>query len=117
MSDESYEVRRVIANLECRAADLGLTPTEVGKILLLKPGGWPLPISEQWAPIERSREARIRDLREVLQSVQAVVGFHAMFWLRRPNGHSGISPLEFLMSDSDALRALRDVLRLETGSG
>ncbi|MCP3732222.1 hypothetical protein M9978_17515 [Sphingomonas sp. MG17] len=111
----ALDARLVIAKLETAAADLGLANAEVAAILFGRTDAWPMPLVDQWAVMEKGQEGRLRDLLEICRMLAGVFGAEAVLWLRRPSGGSGITPLGFLKSDPGALRALRDVLRLEQG--
>lgn len=116
INENAIELREVILRLASDADDHGLTQAEIAALIGLLPSCWPMDIPTQWAPgMAVWQEARLRDLGEVMTLLGAVFGADAPFWLRRANVATGLSPLNFLASDGEALRALRDVLRSERG--
>lgn len=97
------------------SADLQLTDGEIEGILRLPPGVWPLGQARamRWKP-EAWQEARLRRLVEVLVMIEDRLGEDARAWLRNRN-HAllGRAPLDLLISEPAALRAIRDRLREE----
>jgi hypothetical protein len=114
IGEDRLEFRTMLSRLASEATDIGLTHAEIAAIAGLPAGGWPICVAAQWSSdLEAWQEARLRNLSEVCSRLMMVFGADAPLWLRRASGRRELSPIAFLLSDRAALRALRDVLRLE----
>jgi len=108
------EVYLLVRKLTLLADDAGLRGWEVERLIAVHPGVWPIPPArfELWVPT-KDQERRIRMLVEVLANVAGLFGPEMRTWMRLRNVGIGTSPARFLLSDREALPAMRNALRLE----
>ena len=106
------EVSLLAGKLRVLAEDVGLRDWEVEMLVGMRTGIWPLSreASLTWRPSE-VQERRLRMLIEVCASSITVFGPDARMWLRQYRPIAGASPVCLLLSDPDALPALRDAFR------
>ena len=115
MIDETAsELRTVILRLGADAGELALTHAEIGSVVGLPEGAWPMDVPRQWAPgLTGRQERRLRRLAEVCAALVHSRGARAAAWLRRTDGMAAATPLEALLTDPGALTPMRDALRFE----
>lgn len=112
--DQQQEFRSIILKLQEEADYLGMRNAEIAAMLGMPRTAWPLPIDRQWEwQPEPWQEARVRQLAEVFLRLVAWLGPRGAVWLREVSPALAVTPVTFLMSGGPAVRALRDVLRLE----
>lgn len=111
------EVSLLVTKLRLLATDLGLRDDDVGQVLRLPPGRWPLSPDRalRWRP-DRWQEVRLRHFVEMLDLTLRMLDDEAALWLRTSNrALFGETPIDVLKDRLEALSTLRNRMRNEFG--
>lgn len=107
---ERREVGMIAGKLRLLAEDVGLEENEVAALIGARAGSWPLP---REARLDVCQETRLRQLLEVVERIIRLFGSQAGRWLRKRHVALRTRPIDFLLTEPHALRAIRDALRNE----
>lgn len=113
--DGGMEFNAMLLRLERRLREIDMLPSEVVGLIGRELAIWPIPVHLRWSPISRRIETRLRWLLETCELLDAVHGVDAPMHLRGASTDIGLTPLDHLSDDSDALPSFLGSLRIMCG--
>jgi uncharacterized protein (DUF2384 family) len=108
--DGSFEARILVGDLIARCMDMGMSKSELMKIITGHAGD----VSTLLNDVEASEviETRVRHLHEIIRLARNICGAEAEPWLRSDNGALGQrSPIDTLLEFPGALAGMMHLMR------